>query len=102
METPFGGAVAHEQTPSEADRRQVLWYESATESDRVAAERWLQAIGSSLQQLGQLYPSLAAYLQERQRSPVHSWNAFWEAYYRYDAEVHPDGTVTSLVPKAAI
>jgi pimeloyl-ACP methyl ester carboxylesterase len=46
--------------------------------------------------------SLDAYLQERQRSPVHPWNAFWEAYYRYDAEVHADGTVTSRVPKAAI
>lgn len=61
-----------------------------------------QAIASSLQRLGQVYPSLDAYLQERQRSPVHPWNAFWEAYYRYDAEVHADGTVTSRVPKAAI
>jgi pimeloyl-ACP methyl ester carboxylesterase len=68
---------------------------------RVPADT-LQIIGSSLQRLGQVYPSLDAYLQERQRSPVHSWNAFWEAYYRYDAEVHPDGTVTSRVPKAAI
>jgi pimeloyl-ACP methyl ester carboxylesterase len=68
---------------------------------RVPADA-LQAIGSSLQRLGQVYPSLDAYLQERQQSPVHSWNAFWEAYYRYDAEVRADGTVTSRVPKAAI
>ena len=68
---------------------------------RVPADT-LQIIGSSLQRLGQVYPSLDSYLQERQRSPVHSWNAFWEAYYRYDAEVHADGTVTSRVPKAAI
>jgi pimeloyl-ACP methyl ester carboxylesterase len=62
----------------------------------------LQIIGPSLQRLGLVYPSLDAYLQERQQSPVHPWNAFWEAYYRYDAQVHPDGTVTSRVPKAAI
>jgi pimeloyl-ACP methyl ester carboxylesterase len=62
----------------------------------------LQAIGSSLQRLGRVYPSLDAYLQERQQSPVHPWNAFWEAYYRYDAQVQADGTVTSRVPKAAI
>ncbi len=62
----------------------------------------LQAIGPSLERLGKSYPSLDAYLQERQQSPAHSWNPFWEAYYRYDAEVHPDGTVTSRVPRAAI
>jgi pimeloyl-ACP methyl ester carboxylesterase len=68
---------------------------------RVPADT-LQIIASSLQRLGQVYPSLDAYLEDRQRSPVHPWNAFWEAYYRYDAEVHADGTVTSRVPKAAI
>jgi pimeloyl-ACP methyl ester carboxylesterase len=68
---------------------------------RVPADT-LQIIGSSLQRLGQVYPSLDTYLQERQRSPVHPWNAFWEAYYRYDAEVHADGTVTSRVPKTVI
>lgn len=62
----------------------------------------LQAIAASLQRLGQIYPSLDAYLSERQQSPVHQWNSFWESYYRYDAEVHPDGTVTSRVPKSVI
>jgi pimeloyl-ACP methyl ester carboxylesterase len=62
----------------------------------------LQAIAFSLQRLGQVYPSLDAYLQERQQSPAHQWNPFWEAYYRYDADVHPDGTVTTRVPKTAI
>jgi len=68
---------------------------------RVPADA-LQAIGPALERLGKTYPSLDAYLQERQQSPAHTWNSFWEAYYRYDAEVHPDGTVTSRVPKAAI
>ena len=68
---------------------------------RVPADA-LQAIGVSLQRLGRIYPSLDAYLQERRQSPVHSWDAFWEAVYRYDAEVYADGTVTSRVPKAVI
>jgi pimeloyl-ACP methyl ester carboxylesterase len=68
---------------------------------RVPADA-LQAIAPSLQRLGQVYPSIDAYLEERKRSPVHTWNAFWDAYYRYDAEIHPDGTVTSRVPRAAI
>lgn len=68
---------------------------------RVPADA-LQAIGPALERLGKSYPSLDAYLQERQQSPAHSWNPFWEAYYRYDAEVHLDGTVTSRVPRAAI
>ena len=62
----------------------------------------LQAIGPSLERLGKTYPSLDAYLQERQQSPIHSWNPFWEAYYRYDAEVQSDGTVKSRIPKAVI
>ena len=62
----------------------------------------LQAIGPALERLGKTYPSLDAYLQERKQSPAHSWNPFWEAYYRYDAEVQSDGTVKSRVPKAAI
>jgi lipase len=68
---------------------------------RVPADA-LQAIAPSLQRLGQVYPSLDAYLEERKQSPVYQWNPFWEAYFRYDANVHPDGTVTSRVPKAAI
>ena len=68
---------------------------------RVPADA-LQAIGASLARLGQVYPSLDAYLAERRQSPVHQWNEFWEAYYRYDADEHPDGTVTSRVPKAVI
>lgn len=65
-------------------------------------EDTLQIIAASLSRLGQVYPSLDAYLAERKQAPMHEWNPFWEAYYRYDAEVHPDGTVTSRVPKAAI
>lgn len=68
---------------------------------RVPADA-LQIIGPSLQRLGKVYPSLDAYMQERKQSPVHTWNAFWEALYRYDAEVRDDGTVTSRIPKAVI
>lgn len=68
---------------------------------RVPADA-LQAIGSPLQRLGRVYPSLDAYMQEQQQSPIHAWNAFWEAYYRYDAQVQAAGTVPSRIPKAAI
>lgn len=61
-----------------------------------------EAVGASLARLDAAYPSLDAYLSVMRRSPVHPWNAFWEQYYRYDAAVHPDGTVTSRVPRAAI
>ncbi len=62
----------------------------------------LQSLVSSLQRLGQVYPSLDAYLATLKQAAVHPWTPFWEAYYRYDAFIHPDGTVTSRVPKAAI
>jgi pimeloyl-ACP methyl ester carboxylesterase len=62
----------------------------------------LQAIGASLSRLGQVYPSLDAYLETRRQSPVHTWNPLWEAYYRYDALEQPDGTVVSRVSKTAI
>ena len=68
---------------------------------RVPADA-VQTIASSLNRLGQVYPSLDAYLADRQKSPVHDWTPFWEAYYRYDAQVQPDGTVMSRVPRAAI
>jgi pimeloyl-ACP methyl ester carboxylesterase len=68
---------------------------------RVPADA-LQAIAPSLQRLGQVDPSIDAYLEERKQSPVHTWNAFWEEYYRYDVEIHADGTVSSRVPKSAI
>jgi pimeloyl-ACP methyl ester carboxylesterase len=68
---------------------------------RVPADA-LQTIAASLSRLGQVYPSLDDYLESRRQTPIHDWNPLWEAYYRYDAEVHPDGTVTSRVSKAAI
>jgi pimeloyl-ACP methyl ester carboxylesterase len=62
----------------------------------------LQSIAASLKRLGQAYPSLEAYLEERRQVPVHQWNPFWEAYYRSDVLTQPDGSVVSRVPRAAI
>ena len=58
----------------------------------------------AMARLGQVYPSLDAYLQAQRQSmsSILPWNDFWEAYYRYDAEVHYVGTVNSRVSKAAI
>lgn len=61
-----------------------------------------QAIAASVNRLGATYPSLDAYLGLMRQLPVVQWNDLWEAYFRYDAEQLPDGTVRSRVPKHAI
>jgi pimeloyl-ACP methyl ester carboxylesterase len=61
-----------------------------------------QAIAASVNRLGVVYSSLDAYLAAMRLLPVIRWNAFQEQSFRYDAEVHADGTVTSCVPRAAI
>jgi pimeloyl-ACP methyl ester carboxylesterase len=62
-----------------------------------------QAIGASVARLGTPYPSLDAYLQAMRQLPmIPEWNDLWEQYFRYDAQVYPDGHVTSRVPRAAI
>ncbi len=61
-----------------------------------------QGIAASVSRLGTAYPSLDAYLGLMSQLPMFEWDEMWEAYFRYDADVHADGTVTSSVPKAAI
>ncbi len=61
-----------------------------------------QAIAASLARLGAAFPSLDAYLTAMSGLPVLTWSPFWEQYFRYDAEIQPDGTVVSRVPRAAI
>lgn len=61
-----------------------------------------QAIAASVNRLGTVYPSLDAYLDQMRQLPMFQWDALWEQYFRYDAEVHPDGTVSSRVPRRAI
>ena len=61
-----------------------------------------QAISASVSRLGTVYPSLDAYLGLMRQLPMLQWNDLWEQYFRYDADVRPDGTVASRVPKAAI
>jgi pimeloyl-ACP methyl ester carboxylesterase len=61
-----------------------------------------QAIAASVSRLGTVYPSLDAYLGLMRQLPMIGWNDMWEEYFRYDADVRPDGTVSSCVPKAAI
>ena len=62
----------------------------------------MEAISASLARLDTVYSSLEGYLEAMSRSPLHPWSSFWERYYRYDALVHADGTVTSRVPRSAI
>ena len=69
-----------------------------------ASPHVLDILRPMLERLGRVYPSLDAYLQNMREasSSVHPWNDFWEKYYRFDAEEHRDGTVTSRASKAAI
>ena len=62
----------------------------------------LQAIAASLNRLGQVHPSMDAYLDMGKRMPYFKWSDFWDAFYRYDGEVRPDGTVVSRVSKLGI
>jgi pimeloyl-ACP methyl ester carboxylesterase len=61
-----------------------------------------QAIAASVNRLGVVYASIVAYLDQMRQLPMIRWNAFHEQSFRYDAEVHADGTVTSCVPRGAI
>jgi len=62
----------------------------------------LQALSASLNRLGQVYPSMDAYLEMCKRMPYFKWSDFWDAFYRYDAEVRPGGTVVSRASKSGI
>jgi pimeloyl-ACP methyl ester carboxylesterase len=61
-----------------------------------------QAIAASVNRLGTRFPSLDAYIATMRQLPMLQWNDLWEQYFRYDAMVYPDGTVTSRVPRHAI
>jgi lipase len=61
-----------------------------------------QAIAAALSRLGTIYPSLDAYLTAMQEIARFPWQPLGERYFRYDAEVLPDGTARSCVPKEAI
>lgn len=61
-----------------------------------------QAIAPALARLGEVYPSLDAYLAAMRVTSRLPWDPVGERYYRHDAETLPDGTVRSAVPKAAI
>lgn len=65
-------------------------------------EDWEQTVASSLMRLGVVYSSLDAYIAAIQRVAVFPWSSFWDQYFRYDAEVHSDGTVSSRMPRHAL
>lgn len=59
------------------------------------------AVASSVKRLGNVYPSLDAYLGALRDAAPFAWDAYWDAYYRYDAETRPDGSVVARMPLAA-
>ncbi|MGI8858142.1 MAG: alpha/beta fold hydrolase [Thermomicrobiales bacterium] len=62
----------------------------------------MQALAPALSRLGTMYSSLDDYLTAMRAISRFPWEPFGEAYFRYDADVRPDGTVTSRVPKAVL
>ena len=63
----------------------------------------MEAIAPALARLGTEYPSLDAYLEAMLSSPHFGGDrAFWQRYFRYDAETRPDGTTLSSIPPMAI
>jgi pimeloyl-ACP methyl ester carboxylesterase len=69
-----------------------------------ASPQILDILQSVLERLGQVYPSLEAYIHNirESSSAVHPWNDFWERYYRSDAEIQRNGTVMLRTSQAAI
>jgi pimeloyl-ACP methyl ester carboxylesterase len=61
-----------------------------------------QTVAATLKRIGQVYPSLDAFLEERRQAPVYEWNPFWEEYFRYDVAVAADGTAASRMPRHAL
>lgn len=68
----------------------------------VIPEDTVQALAPSINRLDNVYPSLETFLELMSKVPLYHWNSFWENYYRYDAVVRTDGTVTSGVSRATI
>lgn len=61
-----------------------------------------QAIAASVGRLGVVFPSLDAYLDLARMMPMFEWSPFWDQFFRYDADVHPDGAVTARAPRPAV
>lgn len=61
-----------------------------------------EAIAPALARLGEVYPSLDAFLAAMRVISRLPWDPVGERYYRHDAVTLPDGSVRSGVPKAAI
>jgi pimeloyl-ACP methyl ester carboxylesterase len=62
----------------------------------------LELVAVSTRRVGQIYPSLDAFLDERRQAPVFQWGPYWEEYFRYDVAVAADGTAQSRMPRHAL
>jgi pimeloyl-ACP methyl ester carboxylesterase len=62
----------------------------------------LQSVTVTLKRIGQVFPSLDAFLKERRQAPIYEWSSFWEDYFRYDVAVADDGTVAPRMPRHAL
>ena len=64
----------------------------------------MAGIRPALDRLGVTFPSLDDYLARMQALPFLAghWNAYLDRYFRYDAEILPDGTARSRVARAVV
>lgn len=66
-------------------------------------EETLQAMFATVRRLGQVYPSLDAYLAAVQTLPFHQpWNDLLDDYFREDVLTGPGGSVTPKASAAAV
>lgn len=65
-------------------------------------EEALAAVAVTVRRVGQIYPSMDAFLDERRQASIYDWNDYWEEYYRYDVEERPDGSASSRMPLHAL
>jgi pimeloyl-ACP methyl ester carboxylesterase len=62
----------------------------------------MQTVAATVRRVGQVYPSIDAFLEERRRAPIYEWSSYWEEYFRYDVAVAEDGTASSRMPRHAL
>jgi pimeloyl-ACP methyl ester carboxylesterase len=62
----------------------------------------LRTVAATVRRIGQVYPSLEAYLDAMRQGVPFALDDYWEQYFRYDADPRPDGTVTARMPRHAL
>lgn len=62
----------------------------------------MRTVAATVRRIGQVYPSFDAYMETLRQGVPFALDDYWEEYFRYDAEVRPDGTAVSRMPRHAL